>query len=189
MNSRQDDEADVCGICLETLPRWGRGCIWLPCCGKRIHKVCDEDLVASAHRDKCPMCRAPTPTQLESHRLVLKWAERGKGWAMHLIAQDYEHGRDVQKSHKAARLWYERAAEQGHATAQCDLGLMHYNGEGGPVSMEQARVWYGRAAEQGHASSQYNLGLMHHKGKGGPVSMEQARVWYGRAAEQGHASA
>jgi TPR repeat protein len=58
-----------------------------------------------------------------------------------LIANHYEHGRGVQKSHKTARLWYKRAAERGYAMSQCSLANMLYNGEGGPVSMDQARVW------------------------------------------------
>jgi TPR repeat protein len=183
-------ETDVCGICLEPLPRWGDQVIWLSCCGKGMHTACSEELQASAHRNKCPMCRAPAPsTVLESHRCTLKWAERGKGWAMVMIASDYEHGIGVQKSHKTARLWSRRAAEQGDARAQFKLAAMHRVGNGGPVSMEQARVWCGRAAEQGYAVAQCNLAIMHEKGDGGPVSMEQARVWFGRAAEQGYAQA
>ena len=71
-----------------------------------------------------------------------------------------------------ARVWYGRAAEQGDVKAQCFLAQMHYNGEGGPVSMEQARVWHGRAAEQGVADAQYNLGILHANGIGGPVPVD-----------------
>ena len=182
-------EADVCGICLETLPPTGADFSRFTCCGKGMHLACTEELQASAYRNKCPMCRAPVTTELENHRRALQWAKRGKAWAMHLIADDYRDGRGVQMSQKKARLWYGRAAEQGDAKSQYNLALMHHQGKGGPVSMEQARVWYGRAAEQGHAIAQYNLAFLHQNGQGGPVSMEQARVWYGRAAEQGHADA
>ena len=143
------DEADVCGICLETLPPWGQHFTRLTCCGKGMHKACVEELHAHAHpvlgSDKCPMCRAPVTSALGNHRRALKWAERGKAWAMHTIAQDYQNGRGVQKSHKTARLWYGRAAERGDAEAQSNLALMHTNGLGGSVSMEQARVWHGKA--------------------------------------------
>ena len=95
-----------------------------------MHKTCAEELQASAHRNKCPMCRAPAPTtELEGHRLALKWAEQGKGWAMEMIAANYRNGCGVQKSQKTARLWYGRAAEQGLAQAQFNLALMHKNGE------------------------------------------------------------
>ena len=185
-----EGETDVCGICLETLSLWAGEITQFTCCGKNMHKACAEELGASAHHDKCPMCRAHKPaTLLEAHRRALKWAERGKGWAMVMIASDYEHGIGVQKSHKTARLWSRRAAEQGDARSQFKLAAMHRVGNGGPVSMEQARVWCGRAAEQGYAVAQCNLAIMHEKGDGGPVSMEQARVWFGRAAEQGYARA
>ena len=122
-------ERDVCGICLETLPRWGDEFIWLTCCGKGMHKACVEGLQASAHRNKCPMCRAPAPTTaLENHGRALKLAEQGKGWAMDAIAGHYESGYGVQKSQKTARVWYGRAAEQGHADAQYNLAVMHKNG-------------------------------------------------------------
>ena len=165
-------ETDVCGICLETLPPTGAEFSRLSCCGKGMHTACSEELM-SAHHNKCPMCRVPLPTtDFEGHRRVLKWAERGKGWAMNMLGDDYRYGRGVQMSQKKARLWYERAAEQGRVLAQHNLAQMHNEGEGGPVSMEQARVWYGRAAERGVAQAQFNFGVMHHKGKGGPVSMD-----------------
>jgi TPR repeat protein len=85
-----------------------------------------------------------------------------------------------------ARLWYEKAAEQGYPVAQYCLGVMHAIGKGGlPVSKEKARLWYEKSAEQGYPWAQYNLGLMHSKGEGGPVSKEKARLWYEKAAEQG----
>jgi uncharacterized protein len=101
----------------------------------------------------------------------------------------HEDGEGGPVSMEQARVWYGRAAEQGHATAQYNLAIMHKDGKGVPVSMEQARLWCGRAAEQGHAKAQFSLGIMHKNGEGVPVSMEQARVWWGRAAEQGVAQA
>ena len=54
------------------------------------------------------------------------------------------------------------AAAQGHADAQCSLGLIHYRGQGGLVSHSEARRLLGLAAAQGHADAQYNLGIMHY---------------------------
>ena len=179
-------EADVCGICLETLPPTGADFSRFTCCGKGMHLACTEELQASAYRNKCPMCRAPLPTtDFEGHRCVLQWAQRGKAWAMNMIADNYRDGRGVRMSQKKARLWYGRAAEQGYAGARYSLALMHESGQGGPVSMEQARVWYTRAAEQGHASAQCNLAVMHENGEGGPVSLEHAIFWIKCAAAQG----
>ena len=64
-------------------------------------------------------------------------------------------------SKEKARLFYEKAAEQGDQVAQYNLGVMHFDGEGGlPVSKEKARLWFENAADQGHPCAQYNLGMI-----------------------------
>ncbi|MEL0293952.1 MAG: tetratricopeptide repeat protein, partial [Alphaproteobacteria bacterium] len=52
-------------------------------------------------------------------------------------------------------------AEQGHARAQYNLGLMHHNGYGVEQDDAMALKWWQRAAEQGLADAQYNLGVMY----------------------------
>jgi TPR repeat protein len=44
--------------------------------------------------------------------------------------------------------WYRKAAEQGHAAAQFNLGSMYENGEGGLAKEAEAARWYRKAAEQ-----------------------------------------
>ncbi|WP_231577635.1 tetratricopeptide repeat protein, partial [Treponema phagedenis] len=62
--------------------------------------------------------------------------------------------------------WYTKAAEQGFAWAQNNLGSMYDNGEGTAVDKNQAFYWYTKAAEQGVAEAQYNLGRMYSNGEG-----------------------
>ena len=50
-------------------------------------------------------------------------------------------------------------AEQGHADAQFNLGLMYYKGQGVPQDHAEAMKWYRKAAEQGDADAQRNLGV------------------------------
>jgi len=45
-------------------------------------------------------------------------------------------------------------AEQGHAEAQFNLGLMYIDGQGVPQDYTQAAQWYRKAAEQGDATAQ-----------------------------------
>ena len=47
--------------------------------------------------------------------------------------------------------WYRKAAEQGHAAAQNNLGAMYANGQGVARSDAEAVKWFRKAAEQGYA--------------------------------------
>ena len=76
-------------------------------------------------------------------------------------------------------------AEQGHANAQFNLGLMYSNGEGVPEDDAEAVKWYRKAAEQGYANAQFNLGLMYLNGEGVPEDNVFAYMWFNLAAAQG----
>ena len=45
--------------------------------------------------------------------------------------------------------WYRRAAEQGNARAQNNLGTMYQNGRGVAQNYVQAHKWFNLAAAQG----------------------------------------
>ena len=90
---------------------------------------------------------------------------------------------------KAALAELTPLAEQGHAEAQYNLGVMYDNGMGVPENDETAVKWYTLAAEQGDADAQYNLGNMYQRGTGVPESDKTAVKWYTLAAEQGDADA
>jgi TPR repeat protein len=70
-------------------------------------------------------------------------------------------GGDNQK----AREWYEKAAEQGNADAQCSLGQMYYEGIVVKRDYQKAREWWEKAAEQGDSKAQQRLGWMIIMGK------------------------
>ena len=89
---------------------------------------------------------------------------------------------------EAAR-WYRKAAEQGYAIAQFNLGIMYELGKGVKQDYEEAVKWYRLAAEQGHAAAQNSLGYMYSNGKGVTQDKSEAVKWYRLAAEQGHAQA
>ena len=52
--------------------------------------------------------------------------------------------------------WYRKAAEQGYAKAQYNLGVMYFKGEGVADDAEAVK-WYRKSAEQGFAFAQRNL--------------------------------
>ena len=88
-----------------------------------------------------------------------------------------------------AATWYRLAAEQGHATAQNNLGGMYADGRGVPQDDAEAVRWYRQAAEQREAEAQYNLGLMYDNGRGVPENDAEAVKWYRLSARQGFAEA
>jgi TPR repeat protein len=70
---------------------------------------------------------------------------------------------------QAARL-FRQAADQGHANAQCCLGICYKEGggvpqEGVPQDKAQAARLYRQAADQGHAKAQYHLGVHYEQGR------------------------
>jgi TPR repeat protein len=79
--------------------------------------------------------------------------------------------------------WYRKAAEQGLATAQLNLGLMYADGRGGLSKSEsQAAGWYRKAAEQNVPLAQVLLGLLYATGRGVPRDDPQAFIWFEKAA-------
>ncbi|TAH01778.1 MAG: sel1 repeat family protein, partial [Sphingobacteriales bacterium] len=93
------------------------------------------------------------------------------------------------KKYEAAILPLSKAAEQGYARAQYNLGLMYEEGIGVLQDKKEAISWYFKAAEQGVADAQYNLGIMYTKGEGVLQDKKEAVNWYRKAAEQGNAKA
>ena len=75
-------------------------------------------------------------------------------------------------------------AEQGHAGAQYQLGLLYDFSKGVPQDFATARQWYEKAAAQGHAGAQHNLGGMYEFGHGVTRDDVLAYMWYHLAAGQ-----
>ncbi len=93
-----------------------------------------------------------------------------------------------QNTRLAAEL-YHRAAKQGKAEAQNNLGMMHHKGEGVEQDDGKAVSWYLKAAEQGLAEAQYNLGIMYKSGEGVRIDLVQACKWLNLAVLGGNENA
>jgi TPR repeat protein len=92
-------------------------------------------------------------------------------------------------NYERAAYWFRKAAEQGHAQAQNELGWLYDNGYGVEQDNTQAVFWYRKAAEQGNDEAQNNLGLCYIKGNGVEQDYTQANFLFRKAAEQGYADA
>lgn len=88
----------------------------------------------------------------------------------------------------ALREW-QSLAEQGHAGAQYNLGLLYANGKGVQKDDAKAWQWYEKAAVQGHADAQVNLGILYDYGRGVPQDFKKAVYWYRLSANQSNALA
>ena len=101
----------------------------------------------------------------------------------------YHHGQGMDVNYKKAIEWYEKAAEQGNAAAQNNLGLIYTHGNGVDVNYQKAIEWYEKAAEQGNAQAEFNLGSIYQHGHGVDQSDSMAMRWYAKADSQGHEGA
>ena len=84
---------------------------------------------------------------------------------------------------------FQPLADQGHATAQFNLGAMYAEGLGLAQDYPEAARWCRKAADQGDAITQFNLGLMYAEGQGLPRDHTESGKWFRKAADQGDANA
>lgn len=104
---------------------------------------------------------------------------------------DFDKGYAAYKAGNFAQAmtWFRKAAHQGFAQAQHNLGVMYDEGQGVTQDYAQAVKWYRKAADQGDVGAQYNLGLMYAKGQGVIQGNIAAHMWWNIAATTGHKSA
>ena len=106
-------------------------------------------------------------------------------------ADDYEDGAAAARhgDYATALKLLSPLAQNGHATAQYNLGEMYYNGNGVAQDYKEAMKWYRLAADQGLAGAQNILGYMYFIGRGVTQDYNEAVKWYRLAADQGLAGA
>lgn len=72
----------------------------------------------------------------------------------------------IEKKYEKGADWFERAAKQGSALAQCHLGYCYEYGQGREKNESMAADWYEKAALQNDPSGLYFLGKCIYEGKG-----------------------
>ena len=100
-------------------------------------------------------------------------------------ATDAYERKDYKEAHRLILL----LAEQGHAKAQSNLGLLYRDGQGVPQDYKEAVRLFRLSAEQGVVEAQYNLGLMYEKGKGVSQDHALAHVWFNLSGSNGNKDA
>lgn len=81
--------------------------------------------------------------------------------------------------------WFTKAAAQGDAAAQSNLGYMYATGTGVDADDTTAAGWYRNAAQSGLPRAQAALALFYEKGRGVEADQTEALRWYQTAAQSG----
>lgn len=84
-------------------------------------------------------------------------ADRGLMLAQFSVGLAYEQ----RQEYATALQWYRKAAVQGLAPAEHNIGIFYATGRGVEKDMYAARDWFLKAIEHGAADSHYMLGLVH----------------------------
>lgn len=85
---------------------------------------------------------------------------------------------DKSEQDQEAVEWYRKAAEQGDAQGEYDLGTMYAAGEGVKKDLNQARIWIERAAQKDFlAAVSAMVDAYKNGGLGLPVDLEKSTYW------------
>lgn len=118
-----------------------------------------------------------------------KMAEKDEAMAQHLLSGCYDVGNGVTKDSIKSLELVRKAAKQGYAPAQSELGLLYYLGsEHITKDTTQGIMYLHAAALQGYAPAQFSLGRAYESGDGVLQDDVQAATWLRKAAEQGYLS-
>lgn len=105
--------------------------------------------------------------------LLTRSAEAGHEWAQYKLGHLYELGHRVPADDRKAFEWYQKAADQNLADAQCALGLLYLKGKGTDRDPEKAIANLTKALYGGHQPAARELAKCFHHGiadyKGQPL--------------------
>jgi TPR repeat protein len=120
---------------------------------------------------------------LESYREIEEAARRGEASAQYQLGEWYAHNPWIPPEEAAK--WLGKAADQGHAGAQCFLGMFCQGGYGEGDPHKEAVKWFRKAARQKHRLAQRFLGTLYLTGTGVKKNPREAMKWFRRAALEG----
>jgi tetratricopeptide (TPR) repeat protein len=93
------------------------------------------------------------------------------------------------KDYSGAVKRYQKAADQGDALGENNLGDLYCDGNGVPQDYQVAMMWYRKAADQGYANAEVGIGDLYFKGFGVTQDYQEAMRWFQKAADQGEPDA
>jgi TPR repeat protein len=90
----------------------------------------------------------------------------------------------IQGDYVEAAKWWRKAADQGDAPSQCDLGWNYLYGRGVETNYAEAAAWFRKAAERGNVIAEHSLGSLYATGRGVEQDYVTAGEWYRKAADK-----
>jgi len=108
---------------------------------------------------------------------------------INLSANPFSNISRVQEQVSQNFIYAKRAAVQGNAQAQFDLGLMYAKGDGVAKSEKKAFKWFHKSARNNHTEAKFYMGLSFAQGRGVRKQAQLARYWFKLAAKAGHRQA
>ncbi len=104
----------------------------------------------------------------------------GQGYSTVYNAIGVLYGEQMEEYDKAFQC-FKAAAECGNVSAQFNMSVMYYYGNGVDEDEEESFKWMNKAAENGNALAQCNLGEMYEDGTGVEEDEKKSNYWYGMA--------
>ena len=86
-------------------------------------------------------------------------------------------------------LWFRKAANQGNADAQYEIGNRYYRGEGVVQDYKEAMKWWRKAVDQGSVDAQVCIARGYYLGQGVVQDHKEAITWFRKAADEGNSLA
>ncbi len=125
-------------------------------------------------------------------------ASAGDPVAQNVVGMAYKYGEVAPQDPALSLQWFLKAAQQGDADAQFNLGRIYGKATGliygkeraAPRDDATAATWYRKAAEQNYAPAQFNLAQMYAEGSPSFArDRSQAFFWMQRASSGGDQNA
>ncbi len=196
-----EHDSVAAAVCFRTAAEQGHAdaqCIL----GRRVGCAFFDDesfLPLNLDRGCCGPCRMKMAAAIEGGGILFEACigeEVDKVAARECWLKTAEQGCYSCRRNAAAAMWYSKAAAQGHAEAQFEIGACYFNGDGVTVDKVAAMEWWLKAAENGNATAQFNVGI-HYSAKAyqaGPGECRESlsaagSAWFRKAAKQGHPGA
>jgi TPR repeat protein len=137
---------------------------WLRRASDAGHPAATYELALFHGEDEDEIYWGP-PTTADAVALLVRAGELGSVEAQYDLGALYATGDWAGPTDAAAaRDWYRRAAEQGQAGAQANLGGMFLDGKGGAVDVAEGLRWLEAAAAQDHAGALQRLAWVYTDG-------------------------